>query len=42
VSTDFLRSLLGLNILWPGDDGKYLFDLRGVFLALLQKAERTP
>jgi hypothetical protein len=33
--------VLGLNDLGPSGDGKYLFDLSGGFLALLQKAEPT-
>lgn len=38
---DFYSRVLGLNDLGPSGDGKYLFDLNGGFLALLQKSEPT-
>jgi predicted enzyme related to lactoylglutathione lyase len=38
---DFYARVLGLNDLGPSGDGKYLFDLSGGYLALLQKSEPT-
>jgi catechol 2,3-dioxygenase-like lactoylglutathione lyase family enzyme len=38
---DFYGRVLGLVDLGPSGDGKYLFDLNGGFLALLQKPEPT-
>lgn len=38
---DFYGRVLGLADLGPSGDGKYLFDLSGGYLALLQKSEPT-
>jgi catechol 2,3-dioxygenase-like lactoylglutathione lyase family enzyme len=39
---DFYGRVLGLNDLGPSGDGKYLFELGGGLLALLQKPEPMP
>ena len=38
---DFYGRVLGLTDLGPSGDGKYLFELNGGYLALLQKPEPT-
>ena len=38
---DFYGRVLGLHDLGPSGDGKFLFDLSGGFLALLQKDQPT-